>query len=116
MNPILWFHNVVDLVKPYGGKLDVLTGSCDVMNNVKIVTVTTKSDNLSAKARLQATWDLLELLTALPRDALVMFTSIDFNINRHLLGALLQHHSQLDCSDFCLEEAPSSRVIGKKSR
>lgn len=78
--------------------------------------VTTKSEDLSPKARQQATWDLLELLTALSRDTLVTFTSINFKINRHLLGALLQHHSQLDCLDFCLEEAPSSRVIGKKSR
>ncbi|KAJ4335112.1 hypothetical protein N0V87_006388 [Didymella glomerata] len=101
---VLWAQVSVDLVETATRKFDALL-SHDVLSNIRDITITTESENLSARSVQSATWNLLGLLMALPRDSLQSFRSVKFKVGYHVLSAMFRAHSRINTLAVYVDES-----------
>jgi hypothetical protein len=101
---VLWAQVSVDLVETATRKFDALL-SHDVLSNIRDITITTESENLSSRSVQSATWNLLGLLMALPRDSLQSFRSVKFKVGYHVLSAMFRAHSRINTLAVYVDES-----------
>lgn len=111
---VLWARVSIDLNETGNRKMGYLINSsfCEVLHNLKDLTITTRSmppDTLMAR---EATTNLLRLLGALPRDNLTAFRCPRFSLDPSIVGLLLRTQSHLNALHFCLNEKQSAEVPG----
>lgn len=95
---ILWRDLTIDLIDKGPRKLEAIINSDPngILDNIKTLKISTVTMDLFHSLALQASSNLLLLLSVLPRDSITKFVCLNYALDKGQLGVLLRTQTRLE--------------------